>query len=56
MALDSLNASADPAMVKEWVRQEEAAQRDRQTNPEAMDIFDLKTPRGKLIFCRVTNL
>ena len=56
MAFDSLNASTDPTMVKEWVWQEEATQRDRQTNPEAMDIFYLKIPCGKLIFGRERTL
>ena len=56
MVFDSLNASTDPAMVKEWVQQEEATQKDRQTNPEAMDIFDLKIPCSKLIFGRERTL
>jgi len=41
-----LNSSADPVKVKEWEKQEAAAQARRNVEPEAMDIYDIKVTPG----------
>ena len=45
-AFDMLNSSADPVKVKEWEKQEAAAQARRNVEPEAMDIYDIKVTPG----------
>ena len=45
-AFQLISNTADPAKVLEWGLQEEKAQADRNSNPEAMDIYDVKTTSG----------
>lgn len=43
---DNINSSADPMMVQQWAEEEAKAFRNRDTDEEAMDIFDIKVCKG----------
>jgi hypothetical protein len=36
--------------IKEWLKEDEDAQRTRYTNPEAMDIYDTSKEKGTTVF------
>ena len=42
-----INDSAKPAMVQKWAEEEAKAFRNRDTDEEAMDIFDIKVCKGE---------
>ena len=44
---DNINDSADPVMVQKWAEEEAKAFRNRDTDEEAMDIFDIKVCKGE---------
>jgi hypothetical protein len=46
---ENINNSADPEMVQTWSEEEAEAQRNRDQNEAAMDIFDLKVSKGGLL-------
>jgi hypothetical protein len=45
-AFNALNSSADPDLVTAWEEQEAVALRERNKNPESMDIYDIKVQKG----------
>lgn len=41
--------------VAEWKVQEAEAQRKRDKEPEAMDVYDIRTSKGRLFFNPITT-
>ena len=48
--LKSIEASSDKDLVEEWKEQEAFAQARRNSDPSAMDIYDLKVSNGNYIY------
>jgi hypothetical protein len=44
-----INDSADPVMVQKWSQEEAEAQRNRDDQEDAMDIFDLRISKGMFV-------
>lgn len=49
-AFEQLNNAADPLKVAEWELQELQAKLNRNLNPEAMDIYDIKAKPGEWLY------
>jgi hypothetical protein len=45
-AFQVITDTADPLKVSEWTQQAEEAKVNRNVDPEAMDIYDMKTTPG----------
>jgi hypothetical protein len=46
-AFESLNESADPDLVIEWLEDERIAQAERSEDPTSMDVYEVKLEKGK---------
>ena len=49
-ALQSIESTSQPNLVKEWKTHEEDAQANRDQDVSSMDIYDLKVSKGRYIF------
>ena len=45
-ALQSIKSTSQPNLVDDWKTQEENAQANRDQDPSAMDMYDLKVSKG----------
>ena len=50
VALQSIESTSQPNLVKEWKTHEEDAQANRDQDVSSMDIYDLKVSKGRYIF------
>ena len=48
-ALQSIKSTSQPNLVDDWKTQEENAQANRDRDPSAMDIYDLKVSKGRYV-------
>ena len=50
VALQSIESTSQPNLVKEWKTDEEDAQANRDQDVSSMDVYDLKVSKGRYIF------
>ena len=50
VALQSIESTSQPNLVKEWKTHEEDAQANRDQDVSSMDIYDLKVSKGRYLF------